>query len=77
MRLFSRPFIVKSARYAIEEGEVRTEKVPSFVKKEYTLEPGASSGRLSLPLLEKPEGHSEHSAKAYGGTSVGVRVQVR
>ena len=54
-----------------------TEKAPSFVKKEYSLEPGASSGRLSLYLLEKPWGHSEHSAKAYGRTSVGIRVQVR
>ena len=77
VRLSSRPIIVKSARYAIEEGEVRTEKVPSFVKKEYSLGSGASAGRLSLHLLEKPEGHSEHSAKAYGGTSVGVRVQER
>ena len=77
VRLLSHSIIVRSARYAIEEGEVRTEKAPSFVKKEYSLGPEASSGRLSLHLLEKSGGHSEHSAKAYGGTSVGVRVQGR
>ena len=77
MRLFSRPIIGKSARYAMEEGEVTTEKVPSFVKREHSLWPGASPGRLSLHLLEKPDSHSKHSAKAYRGTIVGVRVQVR
>lgn len=77
VRLLSHSIIVKSARYAIEEGGVRTEKAPSFVKQEFSLGPGASLGRLSLHLLETPGVHSEHSAKAYGGTSVGVRVQGR
>ena len=48
VRLFSRSTTVYSARYAIEESEVMAEKAPSFVKKGYSLEPRASSGRFLL-----------------------------
>lgn len=54
-----------------------TEKGPSFVKSEYSLEPRASSDGLSLMYLKSLEGHSEDSVKIYGRTSVVVRVQGR